>query len=100
MKYLHDILIGPVVTEKSTHLRKKEEQYVFEVRVDANKIEIRKAIEAAFPGIYVADVNTMRVRGKVKRQGRTSGRRPMRKKAIVTLFDDSREFTELKDAGS
>ncbi|WP_149453467.1 50S ribosomal protein L23 [Pasteuria penetrans] len=92
MKSPHDILVGPVVTEKATLVRALD-KYVFEVDPKANKVEVRKAVEAVFPGVQVASVNTLRVRGKVKRQGRTSGRRPMRKKAIVTLREGSAPIT-------
>ena len=67
-----------------------EKKYTFEVAVDAGKTEIKMAVEQAFDGVKVESVNTMHVKGKVKRQGRTQGRRPERKKAIVTLKKDSK----------
>ena len=90
-----DIIIRPVITERSmAGIGMKK--YTFEVAVDAGKTEIKMAVEQAFEGVKVASVNTMHVKGKVKRQGRTQGRRPERKKAIVTLKKDSKgiEFFE------
>jgi large subunit ribosomal protein L23 len=86
------IIVRPVVTEKSTDLQSQHNKYVFEVVKKANKIEIRKAVEMVF-GVRVSDVRTMVVRGDVRRVGRFFGRRPFWKKAIVTLHDgDSIDF--------
>ena len=63
--------------------------YVFEVAINANKIEIKQAVEAAF-GVKVESVNTLRTLGKIKRQGRYAGRTPEIKKAYVTLKKDSK----------
>ncbi len=76
-----------LITEKGTALRELRNQYHFEVARDANKIEIKHAIEAIF-SVKVDNVRTMQMRGKVKRQGRYSGRRSDWKKAIVTLLPD------------
>ena len=81
------VIKRPVVTEKSSHLREEENQYVFEVASDANKIEIRKAIENLF-GVRVADVRTSIVRGKVRRMRRGYGKTPNWKKAVVSLQGD------------
>ena len=83
------------MTEKSYDAM-AEKKYTFEVAVSANKTEIKNAIERVFEGVKVESVNTMRIQGKIKRQGRTQGRRPERKKAIVTLKKDSKgiEFFE------
>ena len=62
-------------------------KYTFEVAPDANKIEIRRAFEAIFEGRRVTSVRTMNVRGKKKRMGRTMGRRPHWKKAIIEVAD-------------
>ncbi len=78
-----DILLRPVVTEKSNG-RMAENEYTFEVHKDANKIQIRNAVEEVFK-VKVTAVNTVHTIGKIKRMGRFSGRRPDRKKAIVTL---------------
>ena len=89
MKSAYDIIKRPVLTEKS-YAEMNDRKYTFEVAVDAGKTEIKHAVEELFEGVKVASVNTMRVQGKVKRQGRTMGRRPERKKAIVTLKADSK----------
>jgi len=73
-----------MITEKGTRLREQENGYLFEVAPDANKIEIKHAIEAIFP-VKVESVRTLRVHGKPKRMGRYAGHRPDWKKAVVTL---------------
>ena len=78
-----DIIIRPLITEKSTALM-AEGKYVFEVAKAANKIEIAKAVSAIFK-VTVADVNTINVEGKKKRMGRFVGKRSDFKKAIVKL---------------
>ena len=78
-----DILIKPIVTEKSTALM-EEGKYTFQVPLNVTKIEIRQAVEQVF-NVKVQAVNTMRYEGKMKRLGRTQGRRSDWKKAIVTL---------------
>lgn len=78
-----------LITEKGTVLRELRNQYHFEVSRDANKIEIKRAIESIF-SVKVADVRTMQMRGKVKRQGRWVGKRSDWKKAIVTLKPDQK----------
>lgn len=76
-----------ILTEKGTILRDTENQYLFEVDMRANKIEIRKAVEVLFE-VSVTDVNTLIMRGKMKRMGRTRAKTQNWKKAIVTLADD------------
>ena len=95
MKSAYDIIKRPVLTEKS-YEDMGSKKYTFEVAVDANKTEIKNAVEEIFEGVKVEAVNTMRIQGKMKRQGRYMGRRPERKKAIVTLKADSKgiEFFE------
>ena len=78
-----DIIIRPLITEKSTTLM-AEGKYVFEVAKAANKIEIAKAISQIF-NVKVASVNTVNGEGKVKRMGRSIGKRSDYKKAIVKL---------------
>lgn len=78
-----DILIKPIVTEKSTALM-EERKYTFCVPLSATKIQIRRAVEQIFK-VKVQAVNTMRYEGKMKRLGRTQGRRSDWKKAVVTL---------------
>ena len=86
---MKQILIAPILTEKSTRLSEEGRHYSFRVLSDANKIEIRQAVETRYPGIDVKEVRTMIVRGKRRRQqtkrGLVKGRRPSYKKAIVTL---------------
>jgi len=88
MKSAYDIIIKPIITERSME-SVSEKKYVFEVARDANKIEIKKAIETIF-GVKVKDVNTINVSGKMKRQGVHIGRTAARKKAIITLTEDSK----------
>ena len=78
-----DILIRPLITEKSTQLM-EDGKYVFVVAKKANKIEIAKAVAEVF-NVKVANVNTVNVSGKVKRMGRFVGKRSDYKKAIVKL---------------
>ena len=89
MKIAQDIIIAPVITEKSmSGIASKK--YTFKVAKDANKIEIAAAVEELFKGAKVAKVNTINVRGKAKRMGRYSGYTAAWKKAIVTLKADSK----------
>ncbi|NLM25739.1 MAG: 50S ribosomal protein L23 [Firmicutes bacterium] len=81
-----DIIKRPVITEKSTDLMTSENKYTFLVDLRANKTQIKSAIEEIF-NVKVEKVNTVRVRGKIRRMGRYEGRRPDYKKAIVTLAD-------------
>jgi len=83
---LHDILIRPLITEKSTILTDDQNVYVFEVGLRSNKIQIKQAIEQVF-GVGVEDVRTVTVRGKTKRFGRFYGKRPNWKKAYVRLAE-------------
>ena len=94
MKNPHDIILRPVLTEKG-YDGIADKRYIFEVAIDANKIEIKKALEQVFP-IKVARVNTLRTLGKMKRQGNHEGRTPEVKKAYVVLTEDSKpiEFFE------
>ena len=87
-QFSQDIILKPVVTEESmlgTALKK----YTFIVRKDANNIEIAKAVSELF-GVEVKDVNTMNVRGHLRRYGRFEGYKPSYKKAIVTLTENSK----------
>ena len=85
-----DIVIRPVITEKSM-LGAAEKKYTFVVAKTANKIEIAKAVEALFK-VKVAKVNTVNVRGQLRRQGRSQGYTPSWKKAYVTLTPDSKKI--------
>jgi large subunit ribosomal protein L23 len=78
------LILGAVVTEKTERLKAEHNSYTFRVAVDANKIDVRRAVEKLFK-VHVTDVRTLNQRGKVKRMGRFEGRRADWKKAIVTL---------------
>jgi len=80
------ILKKPRITEKGSLMAHAGNVVVFEVAKDANKTEIKQAVQAAF-NVEVASVRTLVVRGKIKRRGRTVGQRPSWKKAIVTLAE-------------
>ena len=88
MKTAYDIIIRPIITEKSMEAI-EEKKYVFEVAPSANKIEIRKAIETIF-GVKVQSVNTVKVQGKTKRMGVHVGKRSDMKKAYIQLTADSK----------
>jgi large subunit ribosomal protein L23 len=83
MPTLHRTIVRPLITEKSSAAYQARGEYTFEVLVDANKPQIRSAIEQLF-GVKVTGVWTSNQRGKEKRMGKNVGRRPNWKKAIVT----------------
>lgn len=85
MKNPRKIIIRPIFTEKGMHHISNSNGYMFEVRRDANKIEIQHAVENLF-GVNVKSVNTINHKGKPKSLGRYHGRRPDSKKAIVFLM--------------
>ena len=95
MKSAHDITLNPNISERRME-DAANRKYTFKVALGANKIEIKKAIEEVFPGVKVESVNTQRMLGKVKRQGRYEGKRADWKKAIVTITEQSKtiEFFE------
>ena len=80
----YDIILRPIVTEKSSLAKETGNQYVFEVARDANKIEIAKAVERLFK-VKVLSVQVMNMEGKKRRLGRFSGKRPDWRKAIVKI---------------
>lgn len=80
----YDVIVRPILTERTTMMKEKQNQYVFEVRPTATKPDIRHAIEEIFK-VKVLSVRTMNVGGKMRRLGRSEGQRPDWKKAIVTL---------------
>ena len=94
----NSILIKPIITEKMTRLMEEGRHYAFEVQKEANKIEIRKAVEARYPDVEIKEVRTMIVRGKRKRQftrkGLVQGRKAGYKKAIITLKSGEIDFYE------
>ncbi|RMH15581.1 MAG: 50S ribosomal protein L23 [Acidobacteria bacterium] len=81
---IQEVIRRPLITEKSTLQRELGGIYAFEVARGANKIEIKRAVEAQF-NVKVAEVRTVAMHGKVRRQGRFAGRRPDWKKAYVRL---------------
>ncbi len=96
MREAHSVLKLPVITEKSTFEKEKLLTLTFKVARDANKIEIRDAVEKIFK-VKVASVRTATFHGKIRRQGRYSGRKPDWKKAYVTLRKGEKmfEFSEV-----
>ncbi|MGI6204916.1 MAG: 50S ribosomal protein L23 [Anaerovoracaceae bacterium] len=96
MRSPYDVILKPVVTERSME-DAQEKKYTFKVAKDANKTEVKMAVEEIFD-VEVKNVNIMNVKGKLKRMGRTAGMTAASKKAIVTLTEDSKEiefFSEL-----
>jgi large subunit ribosomal protein L23 len=88
MKDVRDVILRPIITERSTEMMEYN-KYVFEVSPKTNKTEIKQAIEKIFD-VKVESVNTMNVKGKPKRMGRYVGKRKDWKKAIVKLTADSK----------
>ena len=88
MKSYNKIILRPLLTEKNAGMKEHENRVVFEVAKDANKLEIKGAIEEAFK-VSVQAVNILNVKGKVKRLGRKTGKRRDWKKAVVTLKEGS-----------
>lgn len=84
MRDPRSIILRPLVTEKGSNLREVSNKYLFCVALDANRIEIRRAVQDIF-NVKVKDVRTIVMHGKVKRMGVFAGKRPDWKKAIVTL---------------
>ena len=89
-KLAYDIILKPIITEKSMEMLATQGKYTFKVAKDSNKIEIAKAVEALFPGVKVAKVNTVSCKGHLRRYGRYEGYTASWKKAIVTLTEDSK----------
>ena len=87
----YDVILKPVITEKSMS-GMSEKKYTFLVHVDANKSQIKEAVEKMFEGTKVAKVNTINMDGKKKRRGLVVGRTAKTKKAIVQLTEDSKEI--------
>jgi large subunit ribosomal protein L23 len=86
MRDARDVIKRPVVTERSTALQEELRTYTFIVASNANKLEIRSAVQTLF-GVKVESVRTANYQGKWRRMGRTAGRRPAYKKAIVRLAE-------------
>ena len=90
IKY-YDVIKKPVVTEKSMN-GMADKKYTFLVNPEANKSQIKEAVEKMFEGTKVKKVNTMNIQGKNKRRGMIVGKTAKQKKAIVTLTEDSKEI--------
>lgn len=90
MKTAYDIILEPVISEQSMDVA-QDKKYTFKVARDANKTQVKLAIEEIF-GVEVARVNIMNYDGKVKRMGRNVGRTSAYKKAIITLTESSKEI--------
>lgn len=90
MKSVYDVIVKPVISEMSMD-EAQNKKYTFKVAVDANKTQVKLAVEEIF-GVEVKKVNIMNVDGKLKRMGRNVGRTPAYKKAIVTLTEKSKEI--------
>lgn len=90
LKY-YDVILKPVVTEKSM-LAMAEKKYTFFVHPEANKAQIKEAVEKMFEGTKVEKVNTMNIKGKKKRRGMVYGRTAKQKKAIVKLTEESADI--------
>lgn len=90
LKY-YDVILKPVVTEKSM-AGMGDKKYTFLVHPEANKSQIKEAVEKMFAGTKVKTVNTMNMDGKNKRRGATTGKTAKTKKAIVSLTEDSKEI--------
>jgi large subunit ribosomal protein L23 len=89
MRDPRQIIIRPVVTERSTELADERGKYTFIVHPSANKIEIKNAVQSLFE-VKVKDVHTANFRGKLRRVGRSEGKKAAYKKAVVTLADGER----------
>lgn len=90
MKTPYDVILKPVISEKSME-DAQNKKYTFKVAVDANKTQVKHAVEEIFD-VEVKKVNIMNVDGKMKRMGRTMGKTPAYKKAIITLTEGSKEI--------
>ena len=87
----YDVILKPVVTEKTMALM-ADKKYTFLVHTEANKTQIKEAVEKMFEGTKVKSVNTMNMDGKKKRRGVTVGKTAKTKKAIVTLTENSKDI--------
>ena len=90
LKY-YDVILKPVITEKSMGAM-ADKKYTFLVHTDATKNQIKEAVEKMFAGTKVKSVNTMNLEGKNRRRGMVYGKTAKRKKAIVTLTEESKDI--------
>lgn len=93
MKNIYDVLKGPCLTEKAALLQEEDGKVVFKIHPDANKIEVKRAVELMFD-VKVKNVRTTNVHGKQKRVGKTIGQTKDWKKAYVTLSEGQINFTD------
>lgn len=94
LKY-YDILFKPIMTEASMNML-EEKKYCFYVHPEANKTQVKEAIEKLFDGVKVKRINVMNLQGKTKRRGKVVGRTAKRKKAVVFLSSESKEIELFK----
>ena len=87
----YDVILKPVITEKSMNAM-GDKKYTFMVHPEANKSQIKEAVEKMFEGTKVKSVNTMNIDGKKRRRGMTVGKTAKSKKAIVALTEDSKDI--------
>ena len=87
----YDVILKPVITEKSM-AGMGDKKYTFYVHTEANKTQIKEAVEKMFDGVRVASVNTINLEGKNRRRGVVTGKTAKSKKAIVQLTEDSKEI--------
>ncbi len=87
----YDVILKPVLTEKSMNIT-ADKKYTFYVHPEANKIQIKEAVEKLFDGVKVKRVNTITVRPKTKRRGMVEGKTARGKKAVVFLTEDSKDI--------
>jgi large subunit ribosomal protein L23 len=90
IKY-YDVILKPVITEKSM-AGMADKKYTFYVHTDANKSQIKEAVEKMFDGTKVKSVNTINLEGKNRRRGLVTGKTAAKKKAVVQLTEDSKEI--------
>lgn len=94
MKNLHTVIKRPLFTEKGSRLKESENKVFVEVDIKANKLDIKKAMEEIFK-VKIEKVATIKRHGKWKRQGRSLGKRPDRKKAVITIKEGEKlDFIE------
>ena len=95
LKY-YDVIFKPIMTEEAMKMF-ADKKYCFYVHPDANKVQVKEAIEKLFDGVKVKRVNIMNLKGKIKRRGRIVGKTNKRKKAIIFLSGESKEIELFKE---
>ena len=94
LKY-YDIIFKPIMTEEAMKMF-ADKKYCFYVHPDANKVQVKEAVEKLFDGVKVKRVNIMNLKGKIRRRGRIVGKTNKRKKAIIFLSGESKEIELFK----